>query len=747
MSPILRRHGTTIALVALTAAAGAVVFGVDRGSVSTHEKIARRKNLLEAFRDDDVSEVKVTARGSAARLFRGPVDAVGQRPWQVEIDGRTFAAEEPVVDQYLAALRDGVVDRWLTGSTEGTGEATAMIAVEMGRRRYVVTLRGPAPTPPGSIYAEVQGGDAPVTGVVSAQLAAVLAASLDSFRQKALVSWGPADVTAISIDGEGGARHLVRGAFPAPRGASFRFDGSTPEGPVRAAAPALDRVWEAIGKLSAEAFLADAEADRALDHKLTLGLTGPGGEKVTLDLGGACPGHPDDVVAVRRGPRGDRLSACVPRGALTMLAIPAADLTDRRVIGARAEEVIDLKLASGPTTIALARSGSQWHEQTPTDRPVDTDVGKAFLDRLLAVSASRIAGFDRDHLGALGLDPPRATVRVVSLVPAAGADGGDVERTEIIEIGAERDGVVPVRRAEDGAVVEVPAEQAAALLPDEITLRPRKVYDAAFASVRAVRVTSPGRTQRFERGADGSWSLIEPKGAGLLPDMSALTELGDAVCGLKVDRWVGPARPDHGLDHPRLVVELDLGGDAGAGKERRPLTVALGAPAGSGGSFARAGDDPTVFVVSRRIEDTADRWMIDRTTLVTEVSRVTHVTLTAPGGKRVTLEASGGAFHVAGAAADPAANARAAAVRDALADLVAEGTTSVGRPDPGEGFDHPALEISLEVAGKPVKIRFGAGDTRKGTRVFYARREGVDATFAVAQARVRPLLDAAGVRE
>ncbi|MFT3769815.1 MAG: DUF4340 domain-containing protein [Minicystis sp.] len=669
------------------------------------------------------------------------MNAVGQRPWQVEIDGKTWPAEEPVVDQYLAALRDGVVDRWLQGTVEGTGEARTLVAVEMGRRRWLVTLRGPAPTPPGAVYAEVQGGDEAATGVISAQLAAVLAAAPDAFRQKSLVSWGAANLASIAIDGEGGARHLVRSAWLAPRGGSFRFDGSTPEGNVRASADGLDRLWNGIGKLSAESFLSDAEADKALDRKLTLTLVAKAGGKLTIDLGGACPGHDDDVIAIRRDDHGGRLSACVPRGALEMVGAPTNELVDRKLIGARVEEVIDLKLTSSATTVALARSGGQWHEQAPVDRVVEVDVGKAFLERLLEVSATKLGGGDPK---ALGLDPPRATVRVVSLVPASGADGGDAERTELIEVGAEQGGVVHVRRVEDGAVAEISAEAAAALLPNEITLRPRKVYEASFASCRALRIEAPGRVQRFERGADGSWSLVEPKGAGVVPDAALLSDLGDATAGLTVDHWVGAARPEHGLDHPRLVIEADLGDGADAGKGRRTIKVSLGAPAGAAGSFARTADEPAVFVVTRRLEDAADRWLIDRTVLVTEVSRVSRVTLTAPGGKRAVLEANGGAFHVAGAAADPAANARAAGVREALADLVSEGAVSVGRPEKHEGMDKPALEAVIEVDGKKVRLAFGAGDTFKGTSVFYVRKEGVDATFAVSQAKVRPLLAAVG---
>ena len=109
----------------------------------------------------------------------------------------------------------------------------------------------------------MQGDGETRTGVITAQLAAVLLAEPASFRQRTLVSASPGDVTAISIEGEGGPRRLVKSPWPAPRGGSFRFDGSTPEGAVRMAASALDELWDAIGKVSAETFLTDAEADKA----------------------------------------------------------------------------------------------------------------------------------------------------------------------------------------------------------------------------------------------------------------------------------------------------------------------------------------------------------------------------------------------------------------------------------------------------------------------------------------------------
>src|SRR5262249_45253694 len=160
---------------------------------------------------------------------------------------------------------------------------------------------------------------------------------------------------------------------------------------------------------------------------------------------------------------------------------------------------------------------------------------------------------------------------------------GQEDRIEALEVGAEREGVVYVRRVEDGAILVVPREAAEALSPSEIALRPKKIFDEPAASFRMIRVSGPRGVQRAERRADGAWVLVEPHGEGLSLDPGLLSELADSVAGLAVERWVGAARPEHGLDRPRIAIEAETVG----GKK---LEVSIGAPSRSG-SFARASVD------------------------------------------------------------------------------------------------------------------------------------------------------------
>ena len=747
------KHATTLVLTALALAAGASVLWLDRDRVTTTEAEARKKNLFEAYRADDITELNITAEGKKARIYRGELDNAGQRAWQIEIDGGRYPADERAKDQLVSALEMGTAERWVAADAvdqRAFGLAPERIAVTVAMGRLTLRLRvgGPAPSPEGSRYAEVEGRG---VAVITRELAAALEIDPTSLRSRTLLPFAEGEVQSLSIrPSEGPPLDFTRAeGAGSNRGAGFRVDGPAPQGSARVAAAAMEKIWGTIGALEADAYLERTAAEKAFDRRATLTLTfrDAARKRAVLELGGACPGHPDDVVALRVEP--DRAAACVASGLVDDLLVPAASLADHHLLGAPIDQVTEVKITSAGRALELARSGPQWHLRAPEDRSVDADAGRAFLDALLALEGDTFA--PRDLRSA-----PRATVRVISIVPSANAnanasatvDGGsDDERVETLEVFPEQDGLVPVRRSEDGAVLLVPRDRAATLFPDVAALRSRKLFDEPLASVRALRVEAPGRVQRFQRDSGGSFTLLEPRGEGLAADGVLAADVASLLGGLSVDRWIGADTGAYGLDKPRLVLEAELDGGKDGGPPRS-IRVALGAPAASG-SFARAGDDPAVFIAPRALEEAADRWLLDRATTAVAPETVARATLTGDDGKRLVIERSGDALRIAGLPADPVSSARAAAIRDALGELTAEGAVSVGPAEKAQGFDKPRLDILVERAGvgtrdkvPPVRLRFGATDSLHGAAVVYARRDGVAATWAVAQGKVRPLLDA-----
>ena len=76
-----------------------------------------------------------------------------------------------------------------------------------------------------------------------------------------------------------------------------------------------------------------------------------------------------------------------------------------------------------------------------------------------------------------------------------------------------------------------------------------------------------------------------------------------------------------------------------------------------------------------------------------------------------------------------------------LYNTMAEGVVHLGAARTEEQLGKPVLKIEVELrqaSGKPSRhaLRVGAGDSWRDTSVFYVRRDGTDATYAVAQARL-----------
>ncbi|MEZ4298025.1 MAG: DUF4340 domain-containing protein [Polyangiaceae bacterium] len=743
-----RRHLTTIVLVGL-AAAGSAALILDRGTPTTQETEHRKHNLVPAWRLDDIHAATLTAHGKTAKLTLGAPTDAGQRLWQVELGGEKFLANQQMVDQLLGTLEYATFERAVSKDAVseaelGLGSPVTSVSVEMGPKTYRLAVGGNAPTPKDARYCETDAG----VFVITAQLAAALDMQPEALRSRQFVPYLSTELAGLSIDGEGGARHFARASWSGSRGAGFRFDGSTPEGDVRADAEEIDRVLGALGGLQAETFLADDEADKALSKRVTITLA-PRAEKqpkAIIEVGGACPGKEGQIVAVRREP--SRTSACVPESVMEALVAPASDFVDLHVTGARADEMSELTFTQGEKVIDIARVGGGWHMRKPSDQKVSSDAGNAVADGLAGLSGAKVVSGDAKELG---LVPPRATVRVLSSSIAIGADGATVERVETIEVGAAQGEIVHVRRAEDGAILELPADKVQALMPVEVALRDATVLDVPREQVRGVAVQSAAggaaRAQKVERTATG-WAFVGSPVQGLAVDAGLVSDVVDPIVGLKAMRWVA-AKDDgsFGLEKPRFVVELQVAEKEGA--PVKSVRIELGA-ATRDGVFARTGEDPAVFVAPRAIEEAAERWLFDRQALVVDEGALVKIEAAGSGAKTVVAERAGDAWT------SPAGADVAATVRDAVTGLVAEGVVSVGAPERAFGLDKPRLVLRIvaepaqgaakDAPRRTIEIAFGAGDSFRGTSVVYARRKDLDATFAVAAGKVRALFDAAGVK-
>ena len=139
-------------------------------------------------------------------------------------------------------------------------------------------------------------------------------------------------------------------------------------------------------------------------------------------------------------------------------------------------------------------------------------------------------------------------------------------------------------------------------------------------------------------------------------------------------------------------------------------------------------------MLSNAAQRAIETWAVDRSYFVVDPAEVREIRIERGGERRVLEPARPGAR-------DAGTAERFELARRELSEMRAEGLVHTGPPRSDEGFDRPLLVVTVELRASRIKMSVGRGDAWRDTSVFYARRDGIDATFALAQNKVRPLLD------
>ena len=711
---LLRRHAVTVVMAVLAVAFGVYLYAIDSGRVTTKELEARKRNLLRAWRRAEISELAIQQGAEMVRIFKRTDDAGDVMYY--------LAGGEPAdpisVDKLLSVLEFATPERRVEPGGDrgamGLIAPRAQLTVRMGKVVYKLAVGGPAPAPPGGAYAELEGEG---TFVVARDLVTELLRPRDVYRARTLVPYLSSSLSELGLEGAGGERRFVAGDWG---GWAVTRDQQK----IRVDRDVFDRMLTALAEVRAEAFTSDAEADRALEGaamKVRIVMTpkAKGLPRAVIDVGGDCPSHPENIVAVHREPA-PRKSACVPKAVLRALATPQEKFVDHHLFSLRPDEIEQITLVAGDATLEIARSGTGWHQRAPTDGAVEPDVGQSFARSLHDLTAESIAGPGSP-------DSPATASATVTKV-----DGGEEKLgSETIELGTiGADGFVEARRVVDGARLRLTADAAAMLRPSGLALRSRKVVDEPASRVRSVTIDSPSLRQVLRRSSSGGFTLEEP--TSLAVDAGLANDVTEALVKLRADRWVA----DHddgsfGLSQPSARYEIDL--------EKSQIRIETGR-ATSGGVFARVVDRPEVFVLGESARRTIETWAVDRSYFMLEPAEVRHIRLVR-GATKWELDAARGGPD-AGAAVE-----RFEIVRKVLAEARTEGVVHLGAPKKEEGFDAPRLSLTVRcVPPSPaepheIRIAVGRGDVWRDNNVVYVRRAGVNATFAMAQSKVRPLLD------
>jgi hypothetical protein len=700
--------------LSLLAVVSVVVVLLTRDAPTTAEKDARASHLLAAYREEDVERIELRQGKKAVVVERG-ADGTS---WSLG-GASPELADAAAVERLLDGLGLATPLRKLGAADPGplgleAPRATLMLSLR-GRTTRLILGKG-APAPFGASYVGVSGdGITGFSAVVSRQVAALLETTADELRDHNLVRLGASELMELGVERADASFRLVRA-----NGASFHLDGAG-----RARRDAVEPLFTALGELRAEPLLDVAVAERARKStpRTLVRLTprDAGRPKLVLELGEACPSGQGTLVIVRSAPA---RAGCVRDEVVRAFDVGREALLDDTAFWARQDEVETLAVTRGDRRLVLTRSGTAFLLREPTSAAVELDAGNARLSAVVRAAGELMTNAD---LAKLGLSPARDQVVLTVL----GREDKATEET--LELGRpEADGTLVARRVEDGAVLRFSREAARAFLVDSTLLRPRRLLDFALSALVELETSRPER--QLLRKVPTGFELAAP--AGFQADGALATEAVLALGSLTAVRWVADADDgSFGLSAPRLTARARFDGDGGVSE--RTLLIGAAAP---GGYYARFGDDQGIFLLERAVVERLETLFVDRSAPMADPETLARVRLVR-GEKTLVLERRGGALHAVGASVDPSVLTPAL---EALAALRAEAAVHTGKPEPSEGLAQPSLELTVEPSpglGATRRLRVGAQEVFLGLPVRFARVDGIEATFVIAESKLRPLLD------
>jgi len=730
---VVKRHLTSIIFIAAALLVSIYAYVVDRGKVTDPERNARGAALFPAFRRDEITRVELSRAGENLILERDPPHRAASAndpdggsndgEWRM-ISPAHATADPAAVEALMGALDYGNVIRRAEGQNFESPRLRGEIT--MGKIVYRFALGGEAPVPEGAAYLKL---DEEGSFVVGRDLVTQLLKPSDAYRERTIVPY-----LSIAL-----RRLEVRG--PAETWAIERTDDVSfhlAEAPARRVSrDGIDRVWSALAETRAEAFITDTDADRALEHPAFVVVMTPKDSSKSvgeLSIGGVCPGHPEDVIVVRRAPT--RLSACAPKMILDGLGTPKSDLLDKHLFVARFDEVEELVLEplDGAPKLEIARKGSGWHERYPEDREVakdEIDMANALVTQLVR-SEGRL--LDASSKEAIGFTPNlRVTILRAETEVREEVQVDRTSRSPAVTGGISPADEFVVRRSSDGAFLAIDRALERKLEPRATALRGRELWFPPLEGKDVVSIATRCAHGLEQELAREGTTFVMRKPAGYPADNGATLDVFEAVAHAKAESWVADA--DDGSFGFAEGCRVEVAVKDGSGARSETLLLGREAREGEAGVFAQIAGRAPVFIVPKALEDMLGRPLVDRNVFFVDPPKLTAVTL-----KRAAATAT----FARNAAA--ATDAGSEAVFSAFAGLRAEQVIHLGPARADEGFASPSLDVRATIAGdagtRTVRFILGRATLLRDQKVYFARVDGVDATFVVAKERLDPLLDA-----
>ncbi len=296
-----------------------------------------------------------------------------------------------------------------------------------------------------------------------------------------------------------------------------------------------------------------------------------------------------DQVYVRFAPRGAVYT--LPRKIEEILTAKPADLRDYHLVRIDTNVLDRVTIdAPGKGKTVLARNNGNWVIASRNNTPADSGAVRRLIDTLQNQRVTKFVEDVASNLPRYGLDKPRVQLTFSSFASENTAETKAGEQPfATLAFGKEDGENVYARLTDEPFVVAVRRGLLDQISTDPLQWQELSIFKFKPDEIHRLSITTDKEVS-LERGENNQWHWL--KGGGEI-DKTNMEALLNTLSSLHARRWLGPTKPQDGLEKPQLVLAFTTLPDNKASHK-----LIIGAPANDGTWCAHVDGREGTFMIS-----------------------------------------------------------------------------------------------------------------------------------------------------